>query len=81
MKLDAACTYKLKMTSKQDCLCSECLNTRRLDRIEKTIPEYIPTFKEISTQMRINIDFLKKEISDHCDSEIQRFKNQIEALK
>ena len=47
---------------------------------EKTIPEYMPTFQEISTQMRINVDFLKKEISDHCDSEIQRFKNEINNL-
>jgi len=39
------------------------------------IPEYIPTFEEVSKQMRINVDILKQEITDHVDKEIERLKN------
>jgi hypothetical protein len=42
-------------------------------------PEYTPTFEEVATQMRINCDLLKKEFSDHVDSEILRFKREIDA--
>lgn len=39
------------------------------------IPEYIPTFTEISNQLRINADCLMKEITEHADKEIERIKN------
>jgi len=79
MNLKAACTYKLGINEIKDCVCLECLAIRQNDyRIyEEKIPEYTPTFEEISILMRINADFLKKEISDHCDLEIKRFKNEI----
>jgi len=38
-----------------------------------SIPTYGPTFEEVSKQMRINCDILKKEFSDHVDKEIARF--------
>jgi hypothetical protein len=38
-----------------------------------SIPYYTPTFEEISKQMRINCDILKKEFSDHVNKEILRF--------
>ena len=41
------------------------------------IPEYVPYFEEISKYMRANVDILKKEISDHVDKEIIRFKNSV----
>ena len=41
------------------------------------IPIHTPTFEEISVQMRINCDILKREISDHVDDEIKRFKKEI----
>lgn len=41
------------------------------------IPVYTPTFEEISTQMRINADIIMKEISDHVDAELKRFKEGI----
>lgn len=42
------------------------------------IPEYSPTFEEISKQMRINIDILKHEITEHVDNELKRFKDGME---
>lgn len=40
------------------------------------IPDYEPTYEEITIQMRINADIIKKEISDHIDKEIERFKRE-----
>jgi len=40
------------------------------------IPEGIPTFEETSKQMRINVDILKKEFTDHVDKEIKRFREK-----
>lgn len=45
------------------------------------IPQYIPTFEEISKQMRINQEIVMKEISEHVDKEIERLKKEIECLK
>ncbi len=41
------------------------------------IPEYTPTFDEVSKQMRINVDILKQEITQHVDCELIRFHNTI----
>ncbi len=41
------------------------------------IPEYTPTSEEIAKQMRINADIIKKEISDHVDQELKRFKEEL----
>ncbi len=46
-----------------------------------SIPPYTPTFEEISKQMRINQEIVMKQISDHVDREIERFKKEIECLK
>lgn len=46
-----------------------------LYRKSTPIPNYISTFEEISKQMRINIDIIKQEITDHVDKEISRLKN------
>ncbi len=80
--MKVACTYSLGITKIKDCFCLACIAIRENDsRIyEEKIPENSPTFQEISTQMRINVDILKKEISDHCDKEIERFKNEITNL-
>lgn len=39
-----------------------------------TIPNYAPPHYEIARQMRIDADNIKKEISDHVDSELKRFR-------
>lgn len=33
-------------------------------------------FQEVAKQMRLNADILMKEISDHVDKEIERFKRE-----
>lgn len=44
--------------------------------IEK-FPEYhVFNFQNISTLMRINVEILKKEITDHVDKELKRFKDE-----
>lgn len=50
-------------------------------RYEINIPEYTPSFKEVSKQMRINADIIMKEISDHVDREIERFKQHLCEIK
>jgi len=42
------------------------------------IPEYSPSFEEISKQMRINADILIQEITAHVDSQILRIKCEME---
>lgn len=42
------------------------------------IPDDYPTFYEQAHQMRINADIIKKEISNHVDAEIARFKKELE---
>lgn len=48
---------------------------------DSKIPQHIPTFEEISTQIRINQEIVMKEITEHIDKEIERFKKEIECLK
>jgi len=48
-----------------------------LCKYNNTIPTYTPSFEDVSKQMRINLDVLKKEFSDHVDSEIERFNKNI----
>ncbi len=45
------------------------------------IPQFTPTFEEISKQMRINQKIIMKEITEHVDKEIERFKKELECLK
>lgn len=45
------------------------------------IPEYEPSFTELSKQMRINADIVMKEISEHVDKEIKRLKDVFPANK
>lgn len=40
------------------------------------IPNYNPSFTELSKLMRINADIIMKEISDHVDKEIERLKKE-----
>lgn len=42
------------------------------------IPDYIIDYREISKFMKINVDILKKELTEHIDKEIERFKMEIE---
>ena len=51
-----------------------CLNEAKTWKYNPKIPEYTPTFEEIGKQMRINVDILKQEITDHVDKEIARLK-------
>ena len=41
------------------------------------IPTAELNYSEISKMMRINVDILMKELTDHCDKEIKRFKEEI----
>ncbi len=53
-----------------------------LDEIpECFIPNLEPDFVEISRYMRINVDILKNEISDHIDAELKRFNQEIQKIK
>lgn len=45
------------------------------------IPDFLPTFKEISEQMKINQEIVMKEISDHTNKELERFKNELDKIK
>lgn len=42
-----------------------------------SIPDCMPDHQEIAKQMRINADIIKKEITDHVDKEIKRFKQEM----
>lgn len=41
------------------------------------IPQYSPTFEEISKQMKVNADIIIKEITCHVDKELKRFHTQL----
>lgn len=41
------------------------------------LPEYTPTFEEVSKQMRINQEIIMREITEHVDKEIARLKAAI----
>jgi hypothetical protein len=43
----------------------------------ESIPNPQPTPQEISMLMRVNVDFLKLEISKHADKEIERVLKEI----
>ena len=43
---------------------------------DSKIPNVQPTFKEMAEQMRINADFLMKEITEHANKEIERIKEE-----
>lgn len=45
----------------------------------KIPPAYLD-HQEISKQLRINIDILNKEISEHVDKELDRFKKQMRQI-
>ena len=45
------------------------------------IPELVPSFEEVSAQLRINADCLKQEISEHVNNEIKRLREEIEKIK
>ena len=46
-----------------------------------TIPSYTLSAEEVSKQLRINCDCIKKEITDHIDSELRRFYVELTAIK
>ncbi len=46
--------------------------------MNKHIPSVTLDYTEIAKAMKINIDILKKDLSDHVDSEIKRFKETIQ---
>lgn len=45
------------------------------------IPSYTPTFEEISKQMKINQEIVMKEISEHVDKELERFRKEMNEIK
>jgi len=59
----------------KECKCYRCKIDKEAKRNPTRMPEYTPTFKEISCQMKINAEIIMKEISDHVDKEIKRLKN------
>jgi hypothetical protein len=51
-----------------------CKCTHLVPKFSANMPTYYPSFEEISKQMKINVEILKKEISEHIDKEIERLK-------
>lgn len=51
-----------------------CKCTHLGPEFSPNMPTYYLSFEEISKQMKINVDTLKKEISEHIDKEIERLK-------
>lgn len=45
------------------------------------IPDPQPSFTDIARQMRINVDILKEEITNHINTELKRFRNELEKEK
>lgn len=45
------------------------------------MPVCMPEPSEIAIQMRINADIIMKEVSDHVDAEVKRFRESIEDHK
>lgn len=45
------------------------------------IPDNPLNYIQITQQMKINVEILKKELSDHVDNEIERFKKEILIIK
>ena len=45
------------------------------------IPVVRPTYEQIAKQMRINVDILMKEISEHVDKEIERLSRKIKEIE
>lgn len=45
------------------------------------LPEKEADLQEVSRLMRTNCDILKEEITKHVDTEIERFKKQIEVIR
>lgn len=52
-----------------------------MEKFDKKIPDYIPEFSEFSKQLKINCEFIKKEITDHINDEIKRFHDEINKIK
>lgn len=53
------------------------LNERkRCDNL--SIPNFVPSFEDLSKQMRINQKIILQEISEHTNKEIERIKKEIE---
>jgi hypothetical protein len=65
----------LSMDEQQVYLIRTHIDREELYRKSTPIPQYTPTFEEVSKQMRINVDIFKQEITDHVDKEIARLKN------
>ncbi len=55
---------------KNECICSKCEIDKsvKIPKYRPDIPEYIPSFQDVSKQMRINVDILKKELRDEIDA-------------
>jgi hypothetical protein len=45
------------------------------------IPDFAPAYREVAKQMRINVDILKKEISDHIDKELERLSKEMKVCE
>lgn len=45
------------------------------------IPDPQPSFTDIARQMRINVDILKEEITNHINTELKRFRDELEKEK
>ena len=50
-------------------------------KYEPRIPETMYDFQEIATQMLINADIIKSEVTKHIDDELKRFQEEIEKVK
>ncbi len=49
-------------------------------KYERQIPEIPPCPQEIAKQMRINADCIMKQITDHINEELKRFKEEKDKL-
>lgn len=45
------------------------------------IPDCMPSYYEVSKQLRINVECIKKEITLHVDMELERFKKYLKEYK
>lgn len=61
--------------------CESEMKIKHLNISRTSIPNPAPDPQEIAKQIRINCDIVKKEISDHVDAEIARFKKEIGEIR
>ena len=52
-----------------------------MNEFDISIPDAVTDPRELSKLLKINVDFLKKEITDHIDAELRRFAIEVASIK